>query len=162
MIWRRSRRQMIRLELGVEVCWYIDMLRRIKRDRKERRDKLTLCYDYDYSCRLALVVVENTIMMTGRLVCGVYVWMCMYVSIKTVVWRQKEKKKKQRTFLSLSPVRSLACFPFSYPLEQERKEATLWTDIFLSRLSLFFPLSLSREREQGESDIVSIRGVFAH
>ena len=81
----------------------------------------------------------------------------MYVSIKTVVWRQKEKKKK-RTFLSPSLSLSLA-FLFSSPLQQERKEATLWTDIFLS-----LPLSVSRwrGREQGESDIVSIRGVFAH
>ena len=56
------------------------MFKNTKRD--ERRDKLMLYYYYDYS-RLTCVVVENTIMMTGRLVRGVYV--CMYVSIKTMV-----------------------------------------------------------------------------
>ncbi len=51
------------------------MFKRTKRE--ERRDKLTVYYYYDYS-RLTLVVVENTIMMTGRLVRSVYV--CMYRS----------------------------------------------------------------------------------
>jgi hypothetical protein len=54
---------------------FIYMFKRAKRE--ERRDKLTVYYYYDYS-RLTLVVVENTIMMTGRLVRSVYV--CMYRS----------------------------------------------------------------------------------
>jgi hypothetical protein len=68
---------------------FIYMFKRTKRE--ERRDKLTLYYYYDYS-RLAFVVVENTIMMTGRLVCSVYV--CMY---RSKLWCDDRRRRRRRS-----------------------------------------------------------------
>ncbi len=103
--------------------------------REERRDKLTLYYYYDYS-RLAFVVVENTVMMTGRLVCSVYV--CMYRSKLWCDDRRRRRRRRRR--------RSKHFSPFS-TLYNKREEASVWTDIFLS-----FTMK-KRKREGRESKV---------
>ncbi len=122
------------------------MFKRTKTGR-ERRDKLTLYYYYDYS-RLAFVVVENTVMMTGRLVCSVYV--CMY---RSKLWCDDRRRRRRR---------SEHFSPFS-TLYEKRERGSHYMDRYFS---LLYDEKKGkrerRDREQGESDIASIRGMCVH
>ena len=128
---------------------FVYMFRRTQ--RKARRDKLTLYYYDDYS-RLAFVVVANTIMMTGRLVCSVCVCVRVYVCIdqNCSVTTEGEEEQEEGANVSFS----LSFLRFT---TRERERKPVYGQIFFS---------LSRrknwrqaERERGESDLASMRRV---
>ena len=134
---------------------FVYMFRRTK--RKARRDKLTLYYYDDYS-RLAFVVVANTIMMTGRLVCSVYVCVrvCVCVCIDqncSVTTEGEEEDEEANVSLSLSFLRFTT-------REGERERKPVYGQIFFSLLRRKKPTAgRVRERVQGESDLATIRRV---
>jgi hypothetical protein len=74
---------------------------------------------------------------------------------RSKLWCDDRRRRRRRRSEHFSPFSTL------YD-KRERKEASLWTDIFLSFTTKKEIGGRARESEQGESDIASIRGMCVH